>query len=185
LSKKIFPTYLRRLSCFLHIISSLMLSIWLHSTKFESFYLVNILVIHYAYLNIHSNCPGQDPYHNLRQAHGLCFSVPRDVPPPPSLKNIYKVHSRATKSYTTRNNQSLLPLKGTRFRISRLRSAQAWFISVMGQTGSFPAECHINSRVSFTLTCEIIFNTTLFTGHTKPIRIATLDGKTSRIRSFV
>jgi len=33
---------------------------------------------------------GQDPYHNPGQAHGLCFSVPDGVTPPPSLKNIYK-----------------------------------------------------------------------------------------------
>lgn len=34
---------------------------------------------------------GQDPYHGRGQAHGLCFSVPRDgVPPPPSLVNIFK-----------------------------------------------------------------------------------------------
>ncbi|XP_047112623.1 uracil-DNA glycosylase-like [Schistocerca piceifrons] len=33
---------------------------------------------------------GQDPYHNPGQAHGLCFSVPRGVPPPPSLLNMYK-----------------------------------------------------------------------------------------------
>ena len=33
---------------------------------------------------------GQDPYHNPGQAQGLCFSVPRGVPAPPSLVNIYK-----------------------------------------------------------------------------------------------
>lgn len=33
---------------------------------------------------------GQDPYHGPGQAHGLCFSVRRGVPPPPSLVNIYK-----------------------------------------------------------------------------------------------
>jgi uracil-DNA glycosylase len=33
---------------------------------------------------------GQDPYHGPSQAHGLCFSVRRGVPPPPSLANIYK-----------------------------------------------------------------------------------------------
>jgi len=33
---------------------------------------------------------GQDPYHNAGQAHGLCFSVKRDVKTPPSLRNIYK-----------------------------------------------------------------------------------------------
>lgn len=33
---------------------------------------------------------GQDPYHGPNQAHGLCFSVRRPVPPPPSLENMYK-----------------------------------------------------------------------------------------------
>jgi len=33
---------------------------------------------------------GQDPYHGPGQAHGLCFSVRRGVPVPPSLKNIFK-----------------------------------------------------------------------------------------------
>lgn len=33
---------------------------------------------------------GQDPYHGAGQAHGLCFSVPAGVRPPPSLVNIFK-----------------------------------------------------------------------------------------------
>ncbi len=33
---------------------------------------------------------GQDPYHNVGQAHGLAFSVPDKIKPPPSLLNIYK-----------------------------------------------------------------------------------------------
>ncbi len=33
---------------------------------------------------------GQDPYHGKGQAHGLCFSVPKGVKPPPSLVNIFK-----------------------------------------------------------------------------------------------
>jgi uracil-DNA glycosylase len=33
---------------------------------------------------------GQDPYHRPGEAMGLCFSVPRGVAVPPSLKNIYK-----------------------------------------------------------------------------------------------
>jgi uracil-DNA glycosylase len=33
---------------------------------------------------------GQDPYHGPGQAHGLCFSVRRGTPPPPSLENIMK-----------------------------------------------------------------------------------------------
>lgn len=33
---------------------------------------------------------GQDPYHGAGQAHGLAFSVPDGIRPPPSLKNIFK-----------------------------------------------------------------------------------------------
>jgi uracil-DNA glycosylase len=33
---------------------------------------------------------GQDPYHNPGQAHGLSFSVPTGIKPPPSLGNIFK-----------------------------------------------------------------------------------------------
>jgi uracil-DNA glycosylase len=33
---------------------------------------------------------GQDPYHGAGQAHGLSFSVPQGINPPPSLQNIFK-----------------------------------------------------------------------------------------------
>lgn len=33
---------------------------------------------------------GQDPYHDDGQAHGLSFSVPRGIPIPPSLRNIFR-----------------------------------------------------------------------------------------------
>jgi len=33
---------------------------------------------------------GQDPYHGMGQAHGLSFSVEKDINIPPSLQNIYK-----------------------------------------------------------------------------------------------
>ena len=33
---------------------------------------------------------GQDPYHGMGQAHGLCFSVNDGIPHPPSLMNIFK-----------------------------------------------------------------------------------------------
>jgi uracil-DNA glycosylase len=33
---------------------------------------------------------GQDPYHDVGQAHGLCFSVKPPVKPPPSLVNMFK-----------------------------------------------------------------------------------------------
>ena len=33
---------------------------------------------------------GQDPYHDIGQAHGLAFSVPKGILFPPSLRNIFK-----------------------------------------------------------------------------------------------
>jgi uracil-DNA glycosylase len=47
----------------------------LHLTPYEK---VSVLIL------------GQDPYHEVGQAHGLCFSVGPDVAIPPSLQNIYK-----------------------------------------------------------------------------------------------
>ena len=47
----------------------------LNATPFDQ---VNVVIV------------GQDPYHDVGQAHGLSFSVKPPVPPPPSLKNIYK-----------------------------------------------------------------------------------------------
>ncbi|HEY0978836.1 MAG TPA: uracil-DNA glycosylase, partial [Flavobacteriales bacterium] len=38
---------------------------------------------------------GQDPYHGPGQAHGLSFSVPDGVPPPPSLLNMFKELERS------------------------------------------------------------------------------------------
>ena len=43
-----------------------------------------------SYQNTRVVILGQDPYHGAGQAHGLCFSVKRGTPPPPSLKNIFK-----------------------------------------------------------------------------------------------
>lgn len=49
--------------------------------------------------NAFNHCPfddvkvviiGQDPYHGMGQAHGLCFSVNDDIAHPPSLINIFK-----------------------------------------------------------------------------------------------
>lgn len=40
--------------------------------------------------NVHVVILGQDPYHGAGQAHGLSFSVPDGVHPPPSLVNIFK-----------------------------------------------------------------------------------------------
>lgn len=44
---------------------------------------------------------GQDPYHGPGQAQGLCFSVPRGVKIPPSLKNIYKELAQEFSEFET------------------------------------------------------------------------------------
>lgn len=46
--------------------------------RFTEFNDVNVVIL------------GQDPYHGPNQAHGLSFSVLPNVPPPPSLVNMYK-----------------------------------------------------------------------------------------------
>lgn len=43
-----------------------------------------------AYNDVKAVIIGQDPYHGIGQAHGLCFSVKKGVAPPPSLVNIFK-----------------------------------------------------------------------------------------------
>jgi uracil-DNA glycosylase len=43
-----------------------------------------------AFQNVKVVIVGQDPYHGKGQANGLCFSVPKRIRIPPSLKNIYK-----------------------------------------------------------------------------------------------
>ncbi|HUH73840.1 MAG TPA: uracil-DNA glycosylase [Chitinophagales bacterium] len=48
---------------------------------------------------------GQDPYHGSGQAHGLSFSVPDGISPPPSLKNIFKeLHTDIGCSISTHGN---------------------------------------------------------------------------------
>lgn len=46
---------------------------------------------------------GQDPYHGPGQAHGLCFSVPKGIPPPPSLQNMIKEIQRDTGATASGN----------------------------------------------------------------------------------
>ena len=43
-----------------------------------------------SYSDVKAVILGQDPYHQPGQAHGLCFSVKKGDPLPPSLVNIYK-----------------------------------------------------------------------------------------------
>ncbi|HBL83736.1 MAG: uracil-DNA glycosylase [Clostridiales bacterium GWF2_38_85] len=52
---------------------------------------------------------GQDPYHGLGQAHGLCFSVQDGVAPPPSLLNIYKELAKDIDIHNSKTNGNLTP----------------------------------------------------------------------------
>jgi uracil-DNA glycosylase len=45
---------------------------------------------HTPFENVKVVILGQDPYHGVGQAHGLSFSVPTGIKPPPSLVNIFK-----------------------------------------------------------------------------------------------
>lgn len=71
------------------------------SKKIRAGYLDNISIYPppKAIFNAFELCPfdtvkvvilGQDPYHGIGQAHGLCFSVQDGIKIPPSLQNIYK-----------------------------------------------------------------------------------------------
>jgi uracil-DNA glycosylase len=51
---------------------------------------------------------GQDPYHNDKQAHGLCFSVQKGIRPPPSLKNIYKELASEYPAFVEPNHGCLI-----------------------------------------------------------------------------
>ncbi|ODA76126.1 hypothetical protein RJ55_08409 [Drechmeria coniospora] len=44
---------------------------------------------HTPFHNVKVVIIGQDPYHNVNQAHGMAFSVRPPTPAPPSLKNMY------------------------------------------------------------------------------------------------
>lgn len=45
---------------------------------------------HTPFINVKVVLLGQDPYHGIGQAHGLSFSVQKEVKFPPSLRNIFK-----------------------------------------------------------------------------------------------
>lgn len=60
------------------------------------------------YENVRVLILGQDPYHGKGQAHGLSFSVLPGVPPPPSLRNIFK-ELRSDVGFRVPNNGFLVP----------------------------------------------------------------------------
>ncbi len=49
---------------------------------------------------------GQDPYHGAHQANGLCFAVHKDIPIPPSLRNIFK-EIKSDLGYDPKSNGDL------------------------------------------------------------------------------
>lgn len=53
-------------------------SLWFNALNSTPFNKVKVVIL------------GQDPYHGPHQAHGLCFSVQKGIPFPPSLQNIFK-----------------------------------------------------------------------------------------------
>ena len=75
---------------------------------------------------------GQDPYHEPGQAHGLCFSVPSGITPPPSLINIYKeINDDLGRPSSTHGdlthwaNQGVLLLNSTLSVIAHLAASHA------------------------------------------------------------
>jgi uracil-DNA glycosylase len=75
---------------------------------------------------------GQDPYHEPGQAHGLCFSVPSGITPPPSLINIYKeINDDLGRPSSTHGdlthwaNQGVLLLNSTLTVIAHLAASHA------------------------------------------------------------
>lgn len=50
---------------------------------------------------------GQDPYHGANQANGLAFSVHKNIPIPPSLRNMYKELADDIEGFQIPNHGSL------------------------------------------------------------------------------
>ncbi len=59
-------------------------------TVFPNMYDIFNALKYTPYHEVRAVILGQDPYYNPGQAHGLCFSVKRGTPPPPSLVNIFQ-----------------------------------------------------------------------------------------------
>ena len=76
---------------------------------------------------------GQDPYHGPNQAHGLSFSVPDGVKPPPSLVNIFKELARDLSVFNTTGNLSSWAQQGVLLLNSVLTVEQAQAASHQGK----------------------------------------------------
>lgn len=60
-----------------------------HYNVFPSMYDIFNALKYTDYFDVKVVIIGQDPYHEINQAHGLCFSVQDNVAFPPSLQNIF------------------------------------------------------------------------------------------------
>lgn len=83
LADELEKTYMKNLSNFLVNERS-------HTTVYPPKEHVFNALKHTPYDKVRVVIVGQDPYHGPGQAHGLSFSVPENIPPPPSLQNIFK-----------------------------------------------------------------------------------------------
>ena len=76
---------------------------------------------------------GQDPYHGPGQAHGLSFSVPEGIKPPPSLVNIFKEIKRDLGIENTQGDLSGWAKQGVLLLNSVLSVEQGQAASHQGQ----------------------------------------------------
>lgn len=76
---------------------------------------------------------GQDPYHGPDQAHGLSFSVPDGIKPPPSLKNIFKEQQSDLNIHNHTGNLSSWAKQGVLLLNSVLTVEQAQAASHQGR----------------------------------------------------
>ena len=73
---------------------------------------------------------GQDPYHGAGQAHGLCFSVKKGVPAPPSLQNIFK-EMQADVGITIPNHGELTTLARQLLGVSAAAMVIFFFLGLL------------------------------------------------------
>jgi uracil-DNA glycosylase len=91
---------------------------------------------------------GQDPYHGKGQAHGLSFSVPDGVRPPPSLVNIFKeIHSDTGAPVPTTGNLTKWAQQGVLLLNSCLSVREGEPLS-HSKIGWIPFTDHVISTVS-------------------------------------
>jgi len=91
---------------------------------------------------------GQDPYHGKGQAHGLSFSVPDGVRPPPSLVNIFKeIHSDTGAPMPTTGNLTKWAQQGVLLLNSCLSVREGEPLS-HSKIGWIPFTDHVISTVS-------------------------------------